>query len=166
MPTGDTVQVIKRLGTLALACLLAGCGGPAPAPKPTAAPLTGLDSVDVCTLLERTDFSEDLTGPSGPLGEPQSCEWRTSDTTVRLKIEHRSLEQVERYDRRTEDLVLEGRRAWWGVEREGNSSTAVVVTELSPDDVLTMRAERSPAGYGVATVARDLTTAALRRLGS
>ncbi|SDF92862.1 hypothetical protein SAMN05216553_104223 [Lentzea fradiae] len=161
--------MIKRLVPLAaLVALLAGCGGNSltSPPPATAAPVGGdLGSIDACSLLEAADLpDEKLVEPGKPLSEPRSCEWKLETATVRVVVLQSAFDDVERYERRTEELTLEGRRAWRGVETRGNTSTAIYVTELSPDYTLDVRAERTPAGYSIDKVARPAVTAVLKRL--
>lgn len=115
-------------------------------------------------LLEPSDFSEKVSGDGKPLSEPRSCEWKLDSATVRLVVVQRAYTDIDRYERRTEELTLEGRRAWRGVETNGNTSTGIYVVELSPGYSLDVRAERTPAGYSIDKVAREAATAALKRL--
>jgi hypothetical protein len=152
--------------------VLAACGSPTPAPAPaptsTAPKLRDLATVDACSLLVQSDFAKPFLMAPQPLASPSSCRWATEDDTIWMSVENESLEQAKVRVRDGSDLPVEGRKAWWGVQfdhqSEPETSTGIVVTELAPDKVLVVNAQRTPPRYDVGSVARTRTVAILQKL--
>ncbi|MFS8096435.1 hypothetical protein LFM09_04780 [Lentzea alba] len=162
---------MRRLVLAALlalsACTVQVTGAPKPDPAKPALP--DLNTVDPCTLLGESDFKKPLLGPPKRLTGELECTWATEDEAVWLSVEDESLEQAK--DRLTEgsELTVEGRKAWWGVEREVASTgqafmVGIVVTELEPDSVMVLRSLITPPSYSVGMAARERSVKVLQRL--
>jgi hypothetical protein len=160
--------VNRHLGVLSLVTVLAACASPALAPAPATPTLRDLATVDACTLLADADFAKGFTKPPEPLSSPLSCRWTAEENTVWMSVENESLEEAKARVNDGSELPVEGRKGWWGVtsDQRSQTSTGVVVTELSADRVLVVSAERTPPGYDIGMVARTKTVAILQKLVS
>lgn len=155
---------------MALLAVLTACSTPAPPPAPATPKLRDLATVDACTLLVESDFAKPFTKAPEQLNEPLSCRWTIDAQSVWMSVENETLEQAKIRVNDGSELTVEGRKGWWGVTSESYAtpptSTGVVLTELAPDRVLVMTAQRTPPNYDIGMVARTRSVAAMQRLFS
>lgn len=158
----------RLLGVFALCAALTACTAEIPG-VPTTRTLPDLATVDGCSLLGQWDFPKPFLTPPEPLPGALSCQWTTEGLTLWVNAQDESLEEAKtRVGGEGSPLTVGGRKAWWGVttdrDREPQTSTGVVVTELAADRVLVVRAKRTPPRYDIGMVARTRSESVLQRL--